>query len=246
MVTHFILTKGELIPQYKRAIRSAQVHGGHIILWHSGYEPDLTGVDAEPRKFNIPAWLQNSPGYEIFDWVVYDLAYRHGGLFLQLDTYSLRPAGDLLGDKEIVVSRDVPNDNWTCKHPWNNIFVCQADSKILYDMRAAAKTRIKAGGTVLGDTGPALLTDFVWHNPDKMAGAPFPALCGWEGSYIWQFYCGMEKPKDSVRVIHLFSTAYPELFYDGDIEAWLTTHPDFSWVRQFTTAWPKVDPVIFA
>ena len=55
---------------------------------------------------------------------------------------------------------------------------------------------------------------------------PFPTLCGWEGSYIWRYYLGLEEPDPATRVIHLFSSAYPEMFA-GDVELWLERNPGF-------------------
>jgi hypothetical protein len=241
MTVNFILTKGQLIKPYKRAIKSAQRHQSPIILWYGGEKPDMKGVDAEARRVNVPTWLEDKPGCVIWDYLAYYLAYKRGGLFLGLDSHTIASAMDLLGDKEVVVSRDVPDDNHTCIHPFNNQFICLPDSAVMFEIRAAAKQRIRSGFLDHGSTGPALLTWFVDKYSDKMAGAPFPALCGFEGSFIWKFYLGVEPPPEGTRVLHLFASAYKELFYNGDIDTWIRQHP---YLSDFATA-SNVDPAIY-
>ncbi len=241
MKTNFILSKGPLIKQYKRALKSAERHEQPIVLWYGDDKPDVSGLDVETKKLEIPAWLQSAPPAAIFDWLGYDLGYKYGGLYLGLDTHTVASATDLLGDKEIVVSRDVPDDEHHCIHPYNNHIICQPGSEVMFKIRAACKRRILSGFLSHGDTAPALLTDFVRRYPDKIVGAPFPALCGWEGSYIWKFYLGVEPPPPGTRVIHLFASAYRELFYDDDIDSWVRMNPFFGqWAQG-----PKVDPAIF-
>jgi hypothetical protein len=189
----------------------------------------------------VPMWLHDKPGCVIWDWLAYKLAYQFGGLFLGLDSHTVASAVDLLGDKEIVVSRDVPDAESHCRHPYNNQFICQPGSEVVFKIRAAAKQRILGGFMSHGDTGPALLTSFVDKYPDQIAGCPFPELCGFEGSLIWEFYLGVRPPPSNTRVIHLFAGAYPALFYDNDIDTWIRMHPDFAKYAKS----PKVDPTIF-
>jgi hypothetical protein len=177
----------------------------------------------------------------IYSYSAYQIARRYGGLYLGLDTLSIRPAFDLLGDKEIVVSTDVPDDNTTCVHRWNDNFVCQPSSQVMWEICETAKQKILNGRLGWGDIGPIHLSRFVQNYPDKVAGAPFPALCGFEGSTIWKFYLGIEPPPVGTRVLHLFASAYKELFYDGDIAAWARKYPDFA---QYAKS-DKVDPMIF-
>lgn len=244
MNTNFILTKGELISPYRRALLSAQKFA-HIVLWYGRDAPNIDGIDVECRKVDVPTWLENQPANEIYSYLSYKLARRYGGLFAGLDTISFRPAFDLLGDKEIVVSRDVPDYNTTCVHPYNDTFICEPQSKLMWHICESARQKILKGGLEWGQIGPMHLTKFVQNYPDKMVGAPFGALNGLEGSTVWKWYCSLEKPPANCRILHCYATAYPELFYQEDIEAWVRTHPDFYNAVQSAPCYPKVDPAIY-
>jgi hypothetical protein len=248
MNVHFILTKGPLHPQYRRAIESAEVHGRPITLWHCDGLPDINMLtnyeQVTCRKLFLPDWLKNQQGCVIYDYLAYKIGYEEGGLLLGLDTLSVRPAFDLLSDDcEVVLSRDVPDCNWTCEHPFNNIFLCHEGSRAARLMMNTAETIIRTGIRSWGTTGPAMLTQFVREYP-TVRGAPFPALCGWEGSTIWKFYLGLEKPSPDTRVIHLFSSAYPELFWRGRVDEFRERYPNLVDYDALPT-YPYVDPQIY-
>jgi hypothetical protein len=212
---HFFLTWGELRWQYRRALETAKVHGAPIILWYLGPEPDVPeGV--EPLRLVVPPGLQDAHPATLYDICALKKLFEHGGMALGLDSISVRPAFDLLGNAEVMVGSDVPLQiirgyvselGQVVSDPFNNHIIARAGSHVLWEMYEAALARAK--DTRWGATGPLLMTEFV-HRGD-VAVAPFPTLCGWEGSYIWRFYDG-EEPGPDVRVIHLFSSAYPEQF----------------------------------
>lgn len=246
MNVHFILTKGQLHPQYKRAIESAAVHRRPITLWHYDELPDINSLknynQVTCRKFFLPDWLKGQLGCVIYDYMAYKIGYEEGGLLLGLDTLSVRNAFDLFDEhpgSDIILSRDLPDDQ-TCQHPFNNIFLCKGGSSIMKDVMDKAQYRIMGGDMAWGDTGPALLTQYVGLYYPKVTGCSFPALCGWEGRTIWKFYLGFEKPDPKTRVIHLFSSAYPELFWRGDVRAFVQRYPWIQAPSQF------VNPNIYA
>ncbi len=160
-------------------------------------------------------------------------------MFLGLDTISLRPALDLL-TKELCVSLDVPWADYTgvereIDHPFSMHLIAEEGCSLVYDLYEEAIYRMThwpPSQKRWGYTGPAMLTSFVLSNLDRVDIPPFPTLCGFEGSYVWKWYLGIEEPPPETRVLHLFSSAYPELFR-GDPEAWLDLHPDF---RQYLAA----------
>lgn len=246
---HFILTGGNLSWQYKRAIRTAAEVNGEVTLWCGTDKLPLLGdLQVIQKKITIPRWLKNKkyPGAYVYDYLALLVLHEHGGAVLGLDTISLLPCLDLLGDKELCVACDVPFEDYANQtrpidHPFNNIMIAEKGSELVEDLFYEALYRLKSGqvwdghkGRPLrwGDTGPGLLTKPVLDNPDRATWATFPALCGNEGSYIWQNYCGLQGFPENTHVVHLYSTAYPELYEGGPqaVENWVANHPGFEWV----------------
>lgn len=221
MRTHFILTAGELTWQFRRALETARVHSWEPLLWHVGPEPDDAPV--ETRPIAVPAWLLDSPGEQwlspqiVYDCLALEILQEHGGMTLGLDTISVRDATDLLGDHGLVMSSDWPANRptWDCSHPFNNHLLAQPEATVVTEMLLKCRQLVAAREPIWGATGPRMLTEF-WQHPD-VGVAPFPALCGWEGSDIWKFYRRYEEPGPNVRVIHLYRTAY------------LTDYEHFEW-----------------
>lgn len=230
---HFILTAGELGPQYLRGLESARIHGAEIILWHVGERPAYEGDGVEVRKLRLPRWLEEENPSHQADPLLLGVLYEYGGLFLGLDTISLRPALDLL-TRELCVSLDVPWEDYAeqrrpIDHPYSMHLLAQPESPLVGDLFNEARKRVTTWSPsqkTWGYTGPAILTEIVNDNRERVDVPPFPTLCGFEGSYIWRWYLGLEEPPPETRVLHLFSSAYPELFA-GDRELWLHRHPDF-------------------
>lgn len=212
MRTHFFLTAGELTWQYRRALETAHVHSWEPLLWHVGPEP--ADAPCEARPIEIPDWLADAPGAQVLSPpIIYDCLalltlHEHGGMTLGLDTISVRDATDLLGAHQLVMGSDWPPNRPTpdCEHPFNNHLLAQPGAAVLGDMLAKLRDVVDERIPIWGATGPRLLTEFA-DRPD-VGIAPFPTLCGWEGSYIWRFYRRYEEPGPNVRVIHLFRTAY--------------------------------------
>ena len=247
---HFLLTKGDLTWQYERAIKSAEVHGEQIALWYDEpFQGAWRASNAYMFPLKVPSWLKEKgyhPSYT-YDYLSLKLLLENGGMALGLDTISVKPAMDLLGEYELCVSCDVPFEDYVLqtrpiKHPFSMHMIAQKDSDVVAELLEECEKRLRSGrvtwedGTTKdlewGDSGPGLLTEIVLSHPEKATWAPFPALCGWEGSYIWKYYCGLDEPSEDVRVIHLFSSAYPTLFEGGPraVEDWVLELPDFAWV----------------
>jgi hypothetical protein len=217
-VIHFILTGDELRPQYRHALETAVVHGRQRRLWHLGPAPANVPAGVTCLPLARPAVPADVPDAHVWDLLAYRILFLHGGTCLGLDTISVRPMEPLRVGAELGVGLDVPaypyyhpdHQRWV-DHPYNNNGVsAPAGSSMAGWLYEEALMRIRRGGT-WGATGPAILTDLVERNRDRVQVAPFPQLCGWEGSYTWRFYDG-ELPGPDVRVIHLFATAYPDRF----------------------------------
>lgn len=222
---HFILTRGDLIPDYRRALRTAKVHGREIVLWYVGKKPDPE-PDVFFEQIEVPWWLKGQQEAHIYDVLAYEIAYHHGGLILGLDTISLKPAWDLMTTEDLVVSEDWPKvDQVAWPDCYNNNFLAKKGTDVVARLHEEAKGRVINPSTKpWGYTGPLLLTDFVRNNPGKVGYAPYPALCGWSPGYIWRFYLGMERPTEDTRVIHLCRTAYIALA-EKRYDDWAKTYP---------------------
>ena len=215
---HFILTSGELAPQYRQAIETAEVHGRERVLWCRGVAPRNLPAGVAYHQLPVLDVPNGTPDAHIWDVLAYDVLFHHGGTCLGLDTISVRAMEPLSAKAELGVGLDVPtypywhpaHQKWV-DHPYNNNGIsAPAGSSLVAWLREEARLRILRGGG-WGDTGPAILTELVEQNRDRVQIAPFPQLCGWEGSYTWRFYDG-DEPGPDVRVIHLFASAYAERF----------------------------------
>lgn len=213
MTVHFFLTHGDLTWQYRRALDTARVHGAPVVLWYVGNRPD---GDYDMRPIHVEPWLRDASPQVLYDVLALQTLYEHGGMTLGLDSISVRPALNLLpAGKDLVVCSDVPFIDgeyrsalgWPVADPFNNHLIAARRSGVVAAMLGEAKRRLGKGDSRWGATGPLLLTEFVHTYPKRIVVAPFPSLCGWEGSYIWRFYQG-EEPGPDVRVIHLYSSAY--------------------------------------
>jgi len=233
---HFILTAGELRPQYARGIESARVHGAPIVLWHVADAPEHVPDGVEVQPLRLPGWLADEAPAHIADPLLLQVLYEHGGMFLGLDTISLAPALDLL-TRELCVSLDVPWADYVSQerridHPFSMHLIAEPCSGLVLRLYQEARHRIEhwpSSRKAWGYTGPAILTDVVTANLDRVDVPPFPTLCGFEGSYVWQWYLGLADPPPEARVLHLFSSAYPELFWEGRADLFLEKHPDFEY-----------------
>jgi hypothetical protein len=216
---HFILTGDEFKWQYKRAIETAEVHGRDITLWCCGVKPEGVPEDVVVRPLAKPTDIpEGTPDAHIWDVLAYKILFAFGGTCLGLDTISINPIDPLEPNKELGVGLDVPtfpyfhpDHKHLVDHPYNNNGIsAPIRSAMAGWLHEEALLRIKRGGG-WEDTGPAILTELVEKNRNRVQIAPFPQLCGWEGSYTWQFYAG-DYPEPDVRVIHLFASAYQQQF----------------------------------
>ena len=222
---HFILTGGELTPQYRRAIVSARVHSAPITLWHLGEKPDVRGLHVIHHSLSTPDIPDLHPAH-VWDVLAFKIGYEQGGLVLGLDTISIRRALELLGDHDFVCSRDFSEAEMAegiTISPYTMTFVARQGAHIVREMYEEALRRAYLESETWGFTGPEVLREFV----DVREGAvsvPYPALCGWNSRYIWRFYMGLDKPHPEARVIHLFSQGEPEL-WRSDWQSFMEKHP---------------------
>lgn len=221
---HFIYLGGRFEWQHGRAVETAKVHGVRRIMWCAdippmpGAEPlwdEMRHGGLEIRILDVPAWLRDHPIQlaNVKDLFAWRILGAEGGIYLDLDTISLRPVWDLL-EHDVLVSQEWPDlTDPIAQHPYNSAVVAaRAGAPVLARMAAAALERLEDGEARWGKCGPHLLTDFVAGERDAFDVAPFGVLSGWRDDTIHEYYAGAT-PGPDVRVIHCYSSSRPDLFY---------------------------------
>ncbi len=210
---HFIYLGGDFLWPHRRAIETARVHDAPITVWcaaePTGDEWDqVEGVEVlelDREYLDHPIGLAN-----VKDRYAWDILWQHGGLYLDLDTISLRPCWDLL-TRDVCVSMEHEN-GFDAGHPYNSaVVLARKGSSVLFDLADRAEALLIEGRSRWGSCGPHLLTDVVADYPDRFDIAPFGVLNGWRDGTIIRYYNG-ERPGPDVRVAHLFSSSRFHLF----------------------------------
>ena len=213
---HFIYLGGEWCWQYERAIQTAtDVHDAPVIIWTAN--PDATpptNRDVQLNWLDLPDWLRAHPIQlaNVKDLYAWRILHEHGGLYLELDTISLRPVGDLL-TRDVLVSYELEPPEYVNEHPYNSAVVAaRQGASVLAEMAERALRILAADVTQWGSCGPRLLTDFVAKHPESFDVAPLGVLNGWRDGTIRRYYAG-ERPGPDVRVVHLFSSSNMAAFH---------------------------------
>jgi hypothetical protein len=211
---HFIHLGGVLQWQHWRAIKTAKVHGGPILL-HTveDVEPQVPGVGI--RFLHPHPWLLEHPIQlaNVKDFYAWSILLENGGMYLDLDTISLRPAWDLLGDADICVSREFP-EGQEAGEPYNSAAViAKRQTGVLSWLLGRSAELLFQGEDTWGALGPHLLTKAERALPDAFSIAPYRALNGWSYHSIGDYYANPRDPGEDVRVIHLYSSDHLGEFY---------------------------------
>jgi hypothetical protein len=210
---HFIHLGGELEWQHWRAIKTAAVHDAPIRL-HTTTDvvSQVPGIGI--RHLNPERWLLDHPIKlaNVKDAIAYVILFDQGGMYLDLDTISLRPAWDLLEHDLCVSAEYHPNESHP--HPYNTAaMIARQGSPVLKIAHDRAQSMLLDGESTWGAIGPHLMTDLVADFPEKIDVAPFPALNGWSYHAIGDYYANPRDPGEDVRVIHLYSSDHLGEFY---------------------------------
>ncbi len=209
---HFIHLGGPLEWQHWRAIKTAIVHDAPIKL-HTTEDVVSQMPGLAIRRLNPERWLLEHPIKlaNVKDVIAYLILYDEGGMYLDLDTISLRPAWDVL-ENDLAVSREYHPDD-THPHPHNTAaMVARQGSPVLKIAHDRAASMLLDGEETWGAIGPHLMTDLVAEFPDKIDVAPYRALNGWSYHTIQDYYDEPRDPGYPVRVIHLYSSSYRTQF----------------------------------
>ncbi len=210
---HFIYLGGDFLWPHRRAIETARVHDAPITVWcaeePAGDEWDqverVEVLQLDREYLDHPIGLAN-----VKDRYAWDILWQHGGLYLDLDTISLRPCWDLL-TRDVCVSLEHEAD-FTEGHPYNSaVTLGRKDSEVLLDLVNRSEEILDSGYSRWGSCGPHLLTDVVAEYPDRFDIAPFGVLNGYRDGTAIHYYNG-QRPGPDVRVAHLFSSSRFHLF----------------------------------
>ena len=206
---HFIYLGGPWCWQYDRAIRTArEVHGARVIFWSATNQAPDAYVDVI-ESLDLPSWLRGHPiGLSnVKDLYAWRILHEHGGLYLDLDTISLRPVWDLL-TRDVLVSYELEPPEYEDVNPYNTAVVAaRKGAPVLAEMAEQSERLLRDGVARWGVCGPRLLTDFVADHPGRFDVAPFGVLNGWRDGTIRRYYRQGERPGPDVRVVHLFSSS---------------------------------------
>jgi hypothetical protein len=219
---HFIHLGGEFQWQHWRAVETAKQHVGPELdrRWLWTVEPErFDGREFWPhhitiKHLNPERWLLNHPIRlaNVKDAIAYVILFDEGGMYLDLDTISLRPAWDLLEHDLCVSAEYHPAESHP--HPYNTAaMIARQGSPVLKIAHDRAQSMLLDGESTWGAIGPHLMTDLVADFPEKIDVAPFPVLNGWSYHAIGDYYANPRDPGEDVRVIHLYSSDHLGEFY---------------------------------
>ncbi len=207
---HFIYLGGPFTWQHWRAVETAKVHeADETVIWCAEPLPDHDGFShpVVTRDIVLPDWLKQHPVKlaNVKDLYLWKIMWRHGGLYLDLDTVSVKPAWDLL-ERDIVVSHEGHEE-----HPYNcAVTLGRPGAEVFRALYGACARMLRDGVTRWGSLGPHLLTKIKRAFPASFDVAPQGVLNGWpEGDTAW---FNDAPVKAITRVIHLYSSNWVELF----------------------------------
>lgn len=209
-LVHFIYLGGPFTWQNWRAVETARVHeADETVIWCAEPLPDHPdfSYDVVTRELDVPDWIKQHQVKlaNVKDLYLWKIMRERGGLYLDLDTVSIKPAWELL-ERDIVVSNEGHEE-----HPYNcAVTLGRAGADVFDAMERACVAMLHGCVTRWGSLGPHLLTTMKQAFPDSFDIAPQGVLNGWrEGDRSW--FNG-EPVKQITRVIHLYSSNWMELF----------------------------------
>lgn len=217
MKMNFIVTGDSFPYQYYLAVKTAQktqkaeakvwlMEGGikdtrYLDLLHTeiGYLPKLN------RKALIGKDEQFVRGHTK-DYYMWKILKEEGGFYFDLDMIFLKDVIELLGDKEMLLSREYEVDgDW---YSWGaNLMGAKKGSDIMTTMVDLCERAMENPAQMRWVTiGPELTTRAMKLFPSKIVGLPFPVGCGVSGTTLSKLYEEGEMD-DVVRVVHLYGAA---------------------------------------
>jgi glycosyltransferase involved in cell wall biosynthesis len=211
MNLHFINT-GKAFPYaYYLAVLSAlNTQRADIIMWlydePGGAYWELIKPRVEVRKAEFPKFrvLEGKDSHfrmaHMVDWCRWKVLYEYGGMFMDMDTLSLKDMSDLLGNKEVVAPLRVKDWDATA-FPLNNAFVaCVSNSPIIGSILRFVEGKMSEKDMSWGDTGPLIFNTIIREHLDKVKVLPQQVCEPYRGGEL--LYDKIEISPET-RMIHL-------------------------------------------
>ncbi len=213
MRVHFVNTGKKFPYIYYLGIMSAyQVYGDRVCLWlaeepDSPYYDKIKGI-IEIKKLkptpNFPALDSMDEHFRcvaIFDWFIWDIVYKEGGMIMGLDSLTLASHFDLLEpDKELLA----PIDHSEVMHFSMHGAIVRKGSKIAKAVITDADSSLYGNNIKWGDTG---IIPYICHtklNIECVTLAPFGVV---GGRHMELFKENGKLLADDVRTIALYGSS---------------------------------------
>ena len=220
MPLHFIVTGQEFGYFYYLSVLSALKTQNYsvVTIWTicdvSSPYLDLLKDKVQIRKVDCPSFsaLAGKPDHfvksHLKDYLNYKTLYEQGGLYLDLDTFSISDVTYLLGDKELVVPTDAERPEDFKYHYNGAILMGKKGSPLLLEALAECEKRLNQTEEFRwGMTGPILISEIVFKHEEDIFIPEFRECGGFAGHEITSIYKNdLNTELDpKVRVIHLFA-----------------------------------------
>ena len=217
MIAHFASVGQEFFySQYLAVMSAYRVHNiDKVIVWtteiplRNPYWKRIEEI-AEIRRVDVPY----IPGIKRFplvqqrsimsDWMRWHALYEYGGLYLDLDTLSIRDITELLGDKDVCVGMENPNDyTWLGSHT----IIAKPKSEVIkhaWDFMMSYRRSFRWGMTAPG----ALADAYKKYGAERMRVLPYEVTSAYspQGMAEW-FNEDAVLPEES-RVIHFWGSVH--------------------------------------
>lgn len=229
MILHFISTAKRFCYLHMIAVLSAiKCHkADQVRIWVTTEPSGIYWEKVKPlvtvcsfKEPDLPALRNRTEQFKathVKDYMEWVILAAHGGLFLDLDTLSVKDVtyrGENSAD--LFVSLDV-EDATTIPFPYNNaVVIAKAESIAAKRMRYFATALMNQSETIWGLTGPILLS-IMKEVSSGIASPDHKVFCPFGGNEISKIY--EENPKlelsPNTEVIHLYAKA-SEMFEKVD------------------------------
>ncbi|MDD4352326.1 MAG: class I SAM-dependent methyltransferase [Candidatus Gracilibacteria bacterium] len=172
-------------------------------------EPDLRALKNQTAQFKAT---------HLKDYMEWNILAIHGGLFLDLDTISVKDSTHWsTNNKDLFVSLDV-EDAVSNPFPYNNaVVMAKAESWIVKKIRYYSRSLMNQSEITWGLTGPILLSIMTEMSSGSATSPDHSVFCPFGGNEISQIYeenPKLELPPDT-EIIHLYAKS-SEMFEKVD------------------------------
>lgn len=177
------------------------------LVLHKLDQPNLKALEGKDRKFKAA---------HIKDYLLWGILYEYGGLYLDLDTLSIKDITYLMDDREIVAPLRVKSLE---THPWpleSAILMVKPKSSIIKSVKQFAEAKVKEEEMAWADMAYIPLSTIALEHLEKvriLSKDTCIPYCGGEVLY------NMELPVDT-HILHLQGSHLPEFisFNEENVE----------------------------